>query len=128
MCLTYKYMNYHSRAGSVSSQTATSELPFYDSSHPQVRRELLNLFSHLSVTPGEPPRMILIAAARLLLFKSIWDPDASLCSFLGSCLQNTRPSATHPSATRSSTAHQLAIPLSTTFAEEKSQPKHTPIG
>jgi hypothetical protein len=73
-------------AGSVLSRTATSELPFYDSNHPQVRRELLNVFPHLSLTAGEPPRRILIAAARLLLFKSIRDPVASLCFFLGSFL------------------------------------------
>jgi hypothetical protein len=91
------------RTGSVSSRTATSELPFYDSNHPQVRRELLNFFPHLSLTTGEPPHRILIAAAWFLLFKSIGDPNASLYFFLGSCLQNTRLSATHPSATRSST-------------------------
>jgi hypothetical protein len=90
--------------------------------------ELLNLFPHLSLTAGEPPRQILIATARLLLFKSIRDPNASLCFFLGSCLQNTRPLATHPAATRSSTTRRSATPLSATFAEEKSQPMHTPIG
>jgi hypothetical protein len=89
-------------AGSVSSRTAASELPFYDSNHPQVCCELLNLFPHIPLAAGEPPRQILIAAARLLLFKSIRDPNASLCFFLGSYLQNTRPSATHTSATRSS--------------------------
>jgi hypothetical protein len=91
------------RAGSVSSRTAASELPFYDSNHPQVCRELLNLFPHLSLTAGESPSWILIATTQLLLFKSIWDPETNLCSFLGSCLQNTRPSATHPSATHSPT-------------------------
>jgi hypothetical protein len=50
-------------AGSVSSRTAASELPFYDSNHPQVCCELLNFFPHLSLTAGEPPRRILIAAA-----------------------------------------------------------------
>jgi hypothetical protein len=109
------------RAGSVSSRTATSELPFYDSSHPQVHCELLNLFLHLPLATSEPPRRILIPAIRLLLFKSIRDPNASLCFFLGSCLQNIRPSATHPSATRPSTTRRSATPLSTTFAEEKSQ-------
>jgi hypothetical protein len=74
------------RAGSISSRTAASEHPFYDSNHPQVRCELLNLFPHISLTAGEPPRQILIAAARLLLFKSIRDPNASLYFFLGSCL------------------------------------------
>jgi hypothetical protein len=69
------------RAGSVSSRTAASELPFYDSNHSQVRCELLNLFPHLSLTTDEPPRWILIAVARLLLFKSIRDPNASLHSF-----------------------------------------------
>jgi hypothetical protein len=44
------------RASSVSSRTAASKLPFYDSNHAQVRRELLNLFPHLSLTAGEPPR------------------------------------------------------------------------
>jgi hypothetical protein len=106
--------------GSVSSRTATSELPFYDSNHPQVRRGLLNLFPHLSLAASAPPRWILIAAARLLLFKSIRDPNASLCFFLGSCLLNTCPSATHPSATRSSTTRRSATPLSATFSKENS--------
>jgi hypothetical protein len=35
-------------------------------------------------------------------------------------LQNTCPSATHPSATCSSTTRQSATPLTTTFAKEKS--------
>jgi hypothetical protein len=96
-------------AGSVSSRTAASELPFYDSNHPQVRCEILNFFPHWS-----------LAAARLLLFKSIRDPSASLYFFLGSCLQNTHPSTTHPSATRSSTTRRSDTPLSATFAEEKS--------
>jgi hypothetical protein len=74
------------RAGSVLSQTATSEFPFYDSNHPQVCCELLNLFPHLSLAAGEPPRRILITAARLLLFKLIRDLVASLCFFLGSFL------------------------------------------
>jgi hypothetical protein len=69
-------------AGSVSSRTAASELSFYDSNHPQVRRELLNLFSHFFLATGKPPRRILIAAARLILFKSIRDPNASLYFFL----------------------------------------------
>jgi hypothetical protein len=47
------------RAGSISSRTAASELPFYDSNHPQVRCELLNLFPHLSLTASEPPCRIL---------------------------------------------------------------------
>jgi hypothetical protein len=42
-------------AGSVSSWTATSELPFYDSRQPQVRCELLNFFPHLPLAAGEPP-------------------------------------------------------------------------
>jgi hypothetical protein len=63
------------RAGSALSRTAASELPFYDSSHTQVRRELLNLFPHFPLAASEPPRRILIAAARLLLFKSIRDPN-----------------------------------------------------
>jgi hypothetical protein len=113
-------------AGSVSSRTAASKLPFYNSNHSQVRYELLNFFLHLSLAAGEPPCQILIAAARLLLFKSI--TNASLYFILGSCLQNTCPSTTHPSATRSSTTHRSATPLSATFAEEKSQPMHTPIG
>jgi hypothetical protein len=69
-----------------SSRTAASELPFYDSNYPQVRCELLNLFPHLFLAAGEPPCRILIAATRLLLFKSIRDPVASLCLFLGSFL------------------------------------------
>jgi hypothetical protein len=68
-------------AGSVLSRTAASELPFYDSNHPQVHRELLNLFAHLSLAAGESPRRILIAAARLLLFKSIRDPLQVSISF-----------------------------------------------
>jgi hypothetical protein len=115
------------RADSVSSRTADSEPPFYDSNHPQVCCELLNLFPHLSLAAGEPPRQVLIAAARLVLFKSIRDPNASLYFFLGSCLQNTCPSATHPSATRSSTTHQSATPLSATFTEEKSQPMRAQV-
>jgi hypothetical protein len=74
------------RAGSVSTRTATSELPFYDSSHPQVLCELLNLFPYLPLATGEPPRQILVATARLLLLKLIRDPIASLCFFLGSFL------------------------------------------
>jgi hypothetical protein len=107
-------------ASSISSRTAASKLPFYDYNHPQVHCELLNLFPHLPLAAGEPHRRILIAAAQLLLFKSIRDPNASLYFFLGSCLKNTHPSATHLSATRSSTTRRLATPLSATFAEEKS--------
>jgi hypothetical protein len=103
-------------AGFVSSRTAASELPFYDSSHRQVHREFLNLFPHLSLAAGESPHRILIAAAQLLLFKLNWGPNASLCFFLGSCFQNTRPSATDPSATRSSTIRRSATPLLATFA------------
>jgi hypothetical protein len=98
------------RAGSVSSRTTASELPFYDSSHPQVRCELLNFFPHPSLIAGEPPHQFLIIDARLLLFKSIRDPNASLYFFLGSCLHNTRLLATHPSTTRSLTTRRLAIP------------------
>jgi hypothetical protein len=116
------------RTDSVSNRTTTTKLPFYDSNHPKIRYELLNLFPHLSLAAGEPSRQILIAAARHLLVKLIRDPNASLYFFLGSCLQNTCLSATHPSATRSSTTRRSATPLSATFAEEKSQPMHTPIG
>jgi hypothetical protein len=42
------------RAGSISSRTAASELPFYDSNHPEVHCELLNLFPHLPLAAGEP--------------------------------------------------------------------------
>jgi hypothetical protein len=73
-------------AGSVSSRTAASELPFYDSNQPQVHCELLNLFPHLSLAASKPLRQILIIATRLLLFQSIRDPITSLYVFLGSCL------------------------------------------
>jgi hypothetical protein len=43
----------------------------------------VNLFPHLPLAVGEPPRRILLAAARPLLFKSIRDPVTSLYIFLG---------------------------------------------
>jgi hypothetical protein len=76
------------RAGSVLRRTAVSAPFFFDSGHPQARRELLNLFPHFPLAACDPPRQNLTAAAAVPRFKPARDPIADILFFLGSSLQN----------------------------------------
>jgi hypothetical protein len=52
------------RTGLELRRTIASEPFFFDSGHPRVRREPLNLFHHFPLAAGEPPRRNLAAIVR----------------------------------------------------------------